>query len=103
MHIRITDTHRSITYEVLCNVCGQPIDLDEDCDYLFPQSKGVRGEAKLAHSSCARTPGRFAEHWTQMMKPRYIIAALADQNRSPVITDFLRQLEQARKARLNRP
>lgn len=102
MHIRITDTHRSITYEVLCDVCGQPIDLDEDCDYLT-QKSGVRREAKLAHSSCARAPGRFLEHWTQMMKPRYIIQDIADQNRSPVITDFLRQLKQARKARLKRP
>ena len=57
MHIRITETRGGSIYEVLCDVCGQAIDLDEDCDYLT-QMNGVRGEAKLAHSSCARAPGR---------------------------------------------
>ena len=101
MHIRITETRRSTIYEVLCDICGQAIDLDEDCDYLT-QSKGVPGEAKLAHSSCARAPGRFTDHWSQMMKPRYIIQHMADQNRNPVITDFLRQLKQDQKERLKR-
>ena len=101
MHIRITETRGGSSYEVLCDVCGQAIDLDEDCDYLT-QSNGVRVEAKLAHSSCARTPGRFTNHWSQMMKPRYIIQHIADQNRSPVITDFLRQLKQDQKERLKR-
>ena len=122
MHIRITETRGGSIYEVLCDVCGQAIDLDEDCDYLFPQSKGVRREAKLAHSSCARAPGRapllpeegcrecakqfpdgvVGDHWTQMMKPRYILQHMLEQNRSPVITDFLRQLKQDQKERLKR-
>jgi hypothetical protein len=38
-----------------------------------------------------------------MMKPRYIIQHIADLNRNPVITDFLRQLKQDEKERLNRP
>jgi hypothetical protein len=101
MHIRITETRGGGIYEVLCDVCGQAIDLDEDCDYLT-QKSGVRREAKLAHSSCASAPGRFMDHWTQMMKPRYIIQHIADQNRSPVITDFLRQLKQDQKERLKR-
>lgn len=46
--------------------------------------------------------GRFTDHWTQMMKPRYILQHIADQNRSPVITDFLRQLKQDQKERLKR-
>ena len=102
MHIRITETRGGSIYEVLCDVCGQAIDLDEDCDYLFPQSKGVRREAKLAHSSCARAPGRFTDHWSQMMKPRYILQHMLEQSRSPVITDFLRQLKQDQKERLKR-
>lgn len=101
MHIRITETRGGISYEVLCDACAQPIDLDEDCDYLT-QSKGLRREAKLAHSSCARLPGRFPDHWSQMTKPRYIIQHIADQNRNPIITDFLRQLKQAQKQRLKR-
>src|SRR5687768_15151771 len=101
MHIRITETRGGCSYEVLCDACGQAIDLDEDCDYLT-QSRGVRGEAKLAHSSCARVPGRFTDHWSQMIKPRHIIQHMADQNRNPVITDFLRQLKQDQKERLKR-
>ena len=101
MHIRITETRGGSIYEVLCDVCGQAIELDEDCDYLT-QMNGVRGEAKLAHSSCARVPGRFTDHWSQMMKPRYIIQHIADQNRNPVITDLLRQLKQQQKERLKR-
>ena len=101
MHIRITDTRRGTTYEVLCDACGQTIDLDEDCDYLT-QRNGVRGEANLAHRSCARVPGRFTNHWAQVIKPRHIIQHIADQNRSPVITDFLRQLKQDQKTRPNR-
>ena len=102
MHIRISEARRGTTYEVLCDVCGEMIDLDEDCDYLT-QRNGVITEAKLAHSPCARIPGRFTNHWTQMMKPRHIIQNIADQNRNPVITDFLHQLKQAQKERLNRP
>ena len=101
MNIRITETRGGSNYEILCDVCGQAIDLDEDCDYLT-QMSGVRGEAKLAHSSCARVPGRFMDHWSQMIKPRYIIQHMADQNRNPVITDFLRQLKQQQKERLKR-
>ena len=102
MHIRIAEARRGTTYEVLCDVCGEMIDLDEDCDYLTMRGP-VRGEAKIAHSTCARIPGRFTNHWSQMMKPRYIIQHIADQNRSPVIIDFLRQLKQDEKERLNRP
>ena len=101
MHIRITEARRGTTYEVLCDVCGQAIDLDEDCDYLTMR-RPVRGEAKLAHSTCARIPGRFTNHWAQVLKPRNIIRYIADQNRNPVITDFLRQLKQDQKERLNR-
>ena len=101
MHIRITETRGGSIYEVLCDACGQAIDLDEDCEYLT-ERKGVRGEAKLAHSSCARVPGRFTDHWSQMMKPRYILQHMLEQNRSPVITDFLRQLKQDQKERLKR-
>ena len=101
MHIRITDRRRGTTYEVLCDVCGEMMGLDEDCDYLTARGP-VRGEAKIAHSPCARIPGRFTNHWTQMMKPRWIIETIADQNRNPVITDFLRQLKQDQKERLNR-
>lgn len=98
MHIRITEARRGTTYEVLCDVCGEMIDLDEDCDYLTMRN-GVSREAKLAHSTCARIPGRFKNHWSQMMKPRYIIENIADLNRNPVITDFLRQLKQDQKDR----
>lgn len=77
------------------------IDLDEDCDYLTMRGP-VRGEAKLAHSPSVRIPGRFKNCWSQMMKPRYIIQHMADLNRNPVITDFLRQLKQDQKERLNR-
>ena len=101
MHIRITETRGGSIYEVLCDACGQAIDLDEDCDYLT-QSEGGGGEAKLAHSSCARVPGRFANHWSQMIKPRHIIQHMAEQNRHPIITDFLRQLKQDQKERLKR-
>lgn len=101
MHIRINEERRGTTYEVLCDVCGEMIDLDEDCDYLTMRGP-VRGEAKIAHSTCARIPGRFKNCWSQMMKPRYIIQHIADLNRSPVITDFLRQLKQDQKERLNR-
>ena len=101
MHIRIMDTRHGVTYEVLCDVCGQAIDLDENCDYLTMRN-GVSREAKLAHSMCSRIPGRFTNHWSQMMKPRWIIQNMADQNRNPVITDFIRQLKQDQKERLNR-
>lgn len=101
MHIRITEARRGTIYEVLCDVCGQMIDLDENCDYLTMRGP-VRGEAKLAHSTCARIPGRFTNHWSQMMKPRYIIQYIADQNRNPVITDFLHKLKEDQKERLNR-
>lgn len=101
MHIRITEARRGTIYEVLCDVCGQMIDLDENCDYLTMRGP-VRGEAKIAHSTCARIPGRFTNHWSQMMKPRYIIQYIADQNRNPVITDFLRRLKEDQKERLNR-
>ena len=101
MHIRIMDTNRAVTYEVLCDVCGQMIDLDEDCDYMTMRGP-VRGEAKLAHSTCARIPGRFTNHWSQMMKPRYIIQNIAELSRNPVISDFLVKLKQDQKERLNR-
>lgn len=67
MHIRINDTRRGTAYEVLCDACGEMIDLDENCDYLTMRGP-VRGEAKIAHSTCARVPGRFTDHWSQMMK-----------------------------------
>ncbi|MBK8466327.1 MAG: hypothetical protein IPL32_10895 [Chloracidobacterium sp.] len=102
MHIRITEARRGTTHEVLCDVCGEAIGLDEDCDYLTTRGP-VRGEAKIAHSPCARIPGRFTNHWSQMMKPRYIIQQIADQNRNPVITDLLHKLKQDQKERLNRP
>ena len=101
MHIRINDTRRDTIYEVLCDVCGEMIDLDEDCDYLTLKN-GVRGEAKIAHRPCARIPGRFINHWSQIVKPRHIIQHIAEQNRNPVITDFLRQLKQDQKERPNR-
>ena len=94
MHIQITEARRGTVYEILCDVCGESIDLDEDCDYLT-QKNGVRGEAKLAHRSCARIPGRFTNHWSQIIKPLHIIQHIADQNRHPVITDFLHQLKQS--------
>jgi len=102
MHIRINEERRGATYEVLCDVCGEAIDLDENCDYLTMRN-GVSREAKIAHSPCARIPGRFTNHWTQMMKPRWIIQNIADQNRNPLITDLLRQLKEDQKERLNRP
>jgi hypothetical protein len=102
MHIRITDARRGVTYEVLCDVCGEAIGLDENCDYLTMRN-GVSREAKIAHSPCARIPGRFKNHWTQMMKPIHIIQNIADQNRNPIITNLLRQLKEDKKERLNRP
>ena len=51
MHIRIMDTNRAVTYEVLCDVCGQMIDLDEDCDYLL-QIKGNQPDIQEALQVC---------------------------------------------------
>ena len=77
MHIRITEQRRGTAYEVLCDVCGQAIDLDETCDYLTMKN-GVCREANIAHRSCGRIPGRFTNHWTRMTKPRHIIQDIAD-------------------------
>ncbi len=100
MHIRLTDTRKGMTAEVLCDVCGLPIDLDETCDYLFPRAPAIKTDSKIAHSTCALIPGRFPNHWTQMVKPRSILHQIADSNRSSVITNFLSQLAEDRQKRL---
>ena len=101
MHIRISEARRGTTYEILCDVCGQAIDLDEDCDYLTMRGP-VRGEAKACTPLMRPHPGPLHKSLGQIIKPRHIIQHIADQNRNPVITDFLRQLKQDQKERLNR-
>jgi hypothetical protein len=105
MHIRLRDTRSGMIAEVLCDVCGQMIGLDEDCEYLFPRDRNppIRTEfsedSSVVHRPCARVPGRFDRHWSQVTKVRWILFQIAETGRSPVITEFLSQLAADRDKR----
>lgn len=55
MYIKLTDTKSGIHGEVLCDVCAQPIDLDEDCVSLTPHI-GTGSECNIAHTTCISSP-----------------------------------------------
>ncbi len=91
MYIMITKERRDTAYRIQCDACAGRIDLDAECEYLIPPAGHVEREIRLAHRHCAPY---FKGYWSRVTKPRYVIQEIADQNRNPVITNFLLQLSE---------
>ena len=54
MNIRMNQTRRDTTFEVLCDLCGEPVTLNETIHYLTPQAQ-KKSEDLIAHSECYHT------------------------------------------------
>ena len=92
MNIRMNQTRRGTTFEVLCDLCGEPVTLNETIHYLTPRAP-KKGEDLIAHGHCGRTklvPG----YWSQMHRVRWLLEELLkkDRHRYPTLTAFLATL-----------
>ncbi|MFT3746358.1 MAG: hypothetical protein QM785_18960 [Pyrinomonadaceae bacterium] len=98
MNIRMNQTRRGrTTFDVLCDLCGEPVSLNETIHYLTPRSP-KKGNDLIAHSQCGRTktvPG----HWTQLHRVRWLLEQLLKQNhdRHPTLLAFLATLPNQEK------
>ncbi len=93
----MNQTRRGTTFEVLCDLCGESVTLNETIDYLTLQAP-KKGEALIAHSECARKrslPG----YWSQMRRVRSLLEELLkkDRHRHPTLTAFLATLPDQEK------
>ena len=97
MNIRMNQTRSGTIFEVLCDLCGEPVMLNETINYLTPRSP-KKGHDLIAHSDCARTkvlPG----YWSQMHRVRWLLEELLkkDRHRHPTLTAFLATLPDREK------
>src|SRR5436190_23301119 len=98
MNIRMNQTPRyGTTFEVLCDLCGKPVTLNETIDYLTPRSP-KKGDDLIAHSACARQR-KLPGYWTQMHRVRWLLEELLkkDRHRHPTLTAFLATLPDQEK------
>ena len=92
MNIRMNQTRRGTTFEVLCDLCGESVTLNETIDFLTLQAP-KKGEALIAHNECYHTrslPG----YWSQLHRVRWLLEELlkTDRHRHPTLTAFLTTL-----------
>ncbi|MEQ1605632.1 MAG: hypothetical protein ABL999_12265 [Pyrinomonadaceae bacterium] len=97
MNIRMNQTRRGTTFEALCDLCGEPVTLNETIHYLTPQAP-KKAEDLIAHNRCyhARpTPG----YWSQLHRVRWLLEQLLkqDRERHPTLTAFLATLPNQEK------
>ena len=81
MYIKLIETKNQRQAEVLCDVCAQAIDLDEDCAYIKPQNNLLNLESRIAHIVCSKRPGRFQNCWTSLTRPRDILDSIVKTQR----------------------
>ena len=88
----MNQTRRGTTFEVLCDLCGEPVTLNETIHYLTPQAP-KKAEDLIAHSECGNKrslPG----YWSQMHRVRWLLEELlkTHRDRHPTLTAFLATL-----------
>ncbi len=99
MYLKLTDTKREILGEVLCDICYLPIELDEDCSYLFPQEDFPKLEPLLMHNSCYRRAprARLRGYWATLSRPRTILESIINsprRSRYPQLDALLNDLKE---------
>ena len=99
MNIRMTNSRSGSFFDVLCDLCGEPISLSETCSYLTPRAPH-KGENMVCHAECDRQR-TFPGYWSQMHKVRWLLEELLkkDRDRHPTLTAFLATLPDISKAK----